>query len=86
MKFKSVAFVWTAVICIGGDLWGQNPISPALLEANLGPIAIDFYDGSSPNAAASPYGVKNGPAACAASYRACVQSVLSGYNAQPIVR
>jgi hypothetical protein len=58
-------------------------IGPAILEANLGPIAIDAYDGVTLNSAAA-YPVQNDSACASATYRACIQGVFSSYNAQGV--
>jgi hypothetical protein len=89
---KRLLYVCLAALALfpGPRLRAQS-ISPAQLEVNLGPIAIDWYDGTStyPN---NDQGVPAGPdvPACSftdqgSNYRGCVQAVLNNYGSQGVV-
>src|SRR5690348_13623131 len=82
-----------AVLCCL-PLMAQNPIiGPSVLEANMGPIAIDFYDQVSTVGAPGgggllvlSSGLLPSPDRCTPTsiYRECIRSILTAFAAQGV--
>jgi hypothetical protein len=85
---KRILYVCPAALVLPARPQLEAQSLQAQLEVNLGPIALDYYDGVSQNSSGLVASGPNVPACsygAGSNYRACMQTVLQGYNQQGVV-